>query len=218
MSLGIVFKGPEGIVLAVDSRVTLFQETNQGGQKMVIPATYDNAQKLLKVQGQDFVGAVTFGVGAFGSKEPRTAHSYLPEFESELARVSGGEKSKRLSVEAFAKKLSDFFMRQWKDTGMTVPFAGDMIFYVGGYDENSSHGRVFEVRVPNQPAPKEHMASPFFGAIWGGQYEFVDRLINGLDPSLSAAVNEFLQTPAATRNDQALTDHLKTKFQVPLPW
>ena len=101
---------------------------------------------------------------------------------------------------------------------MAIPFAGDMIFYVGGYDENSPHGRVFEVRVPNQPVPKEHMASPFFGAIWGGQYEFVDRLINGLDPNLSAAVNEFLKTPAATRNDQALTDHLKTKFQVPLPW
>ena len=65
---------------------------------MVIPATYNNAQKLLKVQGQDFVGAVTFGVGAFGLKEPRTAHSYLPEFESELTKDAGAEKAKRLSV------------------------------------------------------------------------------------------------------------------------
>jgi hypothetical protein len=219
MSLGIVFKGPEGIVLAVDSRVTLFNETkNPGGKDVMIPATYDNAQKLLKVQGQDIVGAVTFGVGAFGAKEPRTAHSYLPELESELLKAAGGDKPKRLSVEDFAKKLSEFFLRQWNESGMTVPFDGDMFFYVGGYDQNSPHGRVFEIRIPNQAAPKEHMASPYFGVIWGGQHEFVERLITGVDPNIAAAVHEFLKTPAATRNDQALKDHLRDKFQVAIPW
>ena len=82
MSLGIVFKGPEGIVLAADSRVTLTAQ--MPGQNMLLPATYDNATKLLRVNGQEFVGAVNFGLGAIGQQQPRTAHSFIPEFEEEL--------------------------------------------------------------------------------------------------------------------------------------
>jgi len=65
MSLGIAFKGPEGIVLAADSRVTLMAIAQQQGPQVAptgpalqvqIPVTYDNATKLLRVQGQDHVG------------------------------------------------------------------------------------------------------------------------------------------------------------------
>ena len=45
MSLGIAFRGPEGVVLAADSRVTLY--TQIPGQNLSIPSTYDNATKLL---------------------------------------------------------------------------------------------------------------------------------------------------------------------------
>ena len=84
MSIGIAFKGPEGIVLAADSRVTLTGQ--RPNSNVLVEAHYDNATKLLKVRGQDFVGAVTYGLGALGDREPRTAHSYLPEFESELEK------------------------------------------------------------------------------------------------------------------------------------
>ena len=100
MSLGIAFKGPEGIVLAADSRVTL----NGVQGKQLLPSYYDNATKLLRIQGQDFVGVVTYGLGAIGLTEPRTAHSFIPEFEATLANVD------RLSVGEFAVRLSAFFM------------------------------------------------------------------------------------------------------------
>ena len=57
MSLGIAFKGPEGIILAADSRVTLMAQL--AGQNIAIPSTFDNATKLLRVEGQKYVGAVT---------------------------------------------------------------------------------------------------------------------------------------------------------------
>ncbi len=75
---------------------------------MLLPATYDNATKLLSVRGQQYVGAVTYGLGALGPPDFRTAHSLIPEFEHEI------EGAKRLSVQEFAEKLSDFFSRQWK--------------------------------------------------------------------------------------------------------
>jgi hypothetical protein len=84
MSLGIVFKGPEGIVLAADSRVTLnAQQKSPDGTITLLPATFDNATKLLSVNGCSNVGVVTYGLGALGTP-PRTPHSYISEFENHL--------------------------------------------------------------------------------------------------------------------------------------
>ena len=85
MSLGIAFKGPEGIVLAADSRVTINAKRPLSPQQtLILPSTFDNATKLLRVEGQKHVGAVTYGAGTIGLAEPRAAHSFLPEFELEL--------------------------------------------------------------------------------------------------------------------------------------
>ncbi len=51
MSLGMIFKGPEGIVLAADSRVTLNATIPNSNPLIQIPATFDYATKLLKVEG-----------------------------------------------------------------------------------------------------------------------------------------------------------------------
>jgi len=75
MSLGIAFKGPEGIVLAADSRVTLTTQIEREGQTAVLPSTFDNARKLLRIDGQYFVGALTYGLGALAksNREQPTA-------------------------------------------------------------------------------------------------------------------------------------------------
>src|ERR1700687_736895 len=99
MSLGIAFKGAEGVVLAADSRVTLLAQLQGTNPPLMVPATFDNATKLLTTQKQKHVAAVTYGAGAIGLKAPRTAASYMPEFDAELEK---SKKSPRLSVEEFA--------------------------------------------------------------------------------------------------------------------
>ena len=113
MSLGIALKGPEGIVLAADSRVTLFSTTQMPNnpQPFLIPSSFDNATKLLRAEHHNYVAAVTYGMGALGQQQPRTAHSFLPEFDQEL-----GEK--RIKVHEFAKKLGEFFLGQWQAAHM----------------------------------------------------------------------------------------------------
>jgi len=189
MSLGIVFKGPEGIVLAADSRVTLMSKFEDGS---IMPSTFDNTLKLLRVNGQDFVGIITYGLGAIG-KNPRTAYSYIPEFEASIKR----KKNKRLGVEDIAQKLSSFFMERWKDEEMPNPQEwkagknGDMVFLLGGYDEGEPYGRVYEVDIPSQPSPREwHLNT--FGPVWGGQQDFVGRLIHGYDPNMIQAIQKSL--------------------------
>ncbi|MGF1473393.1 MAG: hypothetical protein ACFB50_16860 [Rubrobacteraceae bacterium] len=208
MSLGIAFKGPEGIVLAVDSRVTLtvhHSDTNASH-----PAYYDNATKLLKVEGHDYVGAVTYGVGALGGAQPRTAHSYIPEFEREIG-------SERLSVEDFAARLGDFFLRQWRSTMSpnTAP-KDSMVFLVGGFDRDAAYGRVFQVAVPTEPAPKEFNAAENFGITWGGQGDIASRIIHGYDPSLDGLVKKHVHLNAAST--RSFRDQVLGALAVSIPY
>lgn len=213
MSLGIAFKGPEGIVLAADSRVTLnAQQLQPNGPVLILPATFDNATKLLRVKGQDYVGAVTYGVGAIG-QPPRTAHSFLPELEAAITTASGGH---RLSVENFARELSRFFVDQWTALMGGAQNVGDMIFLIGGYDEGAPYGRVFEFAIPNRPAPGEkHAAAGEFGITWGGQHEFVSRLLNGLDPRTVELAAAELGLDGATKDRLA---HKFTELATPIPY
>ena len=186
MSLGIAFKGPEGIVLAADSRVTLMAQIP--GENMLVPATYDNATKLLKIAEQKYVGAVTYGLGAIGQSQPRTAHSYIPELEEKLKKEGVG----RLQVKDFAHRLSAFFLDRWTDQ-MPPGYSGpDMVFLVGGYDDGAPYGSVFEFHIPKQPDPHEWHVDTF-GMVWGGQREFADRIIRGFDDQLLQIVQQTLK-------------------------
>jgi hypothetical protein len=210
MSLGIAFKGPEGIVLAADSRVTLKMEATQGAEKLIIPATYDNATKLLRFQDHNYVGAVTYGAGAIGTREPRTAHSFLPEFDSELAKKD----EKRLSVENFAKGLSDFFSRQWSERMPQTP-ADPMVFLVGGFDQDAPYGRVFQFAVPSSPVPAEQQAGDF-GLTWGGQLGFTSRLIKGMDPQLPLLAQKHLKL--SDEQTIALASFLDSRLSLRIPY
>jgi hypothetical protein len=217
MSLGIAFKGPEGIVLAADSRVTLNIPVQvPGGPQFLLPATFDNATKLLKAKGQEFVGAITYGAGAIGQQEPRTAHSFIPEFEASLPN------EQRLSVQDFAQRLSDFFLARWTDAGMPNPAVPgqDMVFLVGGYDDGATYGRVFEIFIPSKPVPRETLPAGQFGATWGGQNQIVARLINGFDPMTPTVARDFLQVPGVVPQGQLdpLDVELRTKLAARIPW
>jgi len=212
MSLGIAFKGPEGIVLAADSRVTLTGQLQVPNQPVtLLPSTYNNATKLLKVKGQNYVGAVTYGVGAIGQTEPRTAHSYLPEIEHELKDAG------RLSVQQFAQKLSDFFLDKWNAQKIPYVTGQDMVFLVGGYDDGATYGKVFEIHIPSHPDPLEwHNAPGHFGIVWGGQREYADRLIHGYDGRLPEMIKQFLNMDDQKRDD--LSEYLKKHLQAPVPF
>jgi hypothetical protein len=204
MSLGIAIKGPEGIVLAADSRVTLFSLTPPnpalGNQSMVIPANFDNATKLVTVAGQEYVGAVTYGLGALLTPDgPRTMHSFIPEFEQELSQADSHGPAARLPVDEFAQRLSDFYSQQWtKHVGRAANMGEDISFLVGGYDVNAAYGRVFRFQIPTSPNLTEESAGPGqFGITWGGQPEVVYRMLFGYDAQLPALIKTRLNLSQA---------------------
>src|SRR5258708_16530663 len=96
MSLGIVVKSPEGLVLAAESRVTLLGS---------VPVTFDHATKVLSFRGpHDNIGTVTYGQAALGL---RSAQNFLPALEASLPPQTA-------SVSGFAQSLQQFFTQQWQ--------------------------------------------------------------------------------------------------------
>lgn len=218
MSLGIAIKGSEGIVLAADSRVTLLlqQAVPAGAPVTLLPATFDNATKLLKVTNQDYVGAVTFGLGAMMTPlGPRTMQSFIPEFEAELTKK---ELTTRLPVQDFAKELSAFFLGRWNALMNRPATPGEEImFQVGGYDDGAIYGRIFTFNIPSLPTPAEQNAGAgAFGISWGGQTELVQRLMVGYDGELPSFLQQQLGlTPAQMQQLQA---QMPQKFQAVIPY
>lgn len=188
MSLGIVIKGPEGVVLAADSRITL--EARRGTAPPII-VNFDNATKLLAfAPPNEFVGAVTYGAAVIGR---RTPHSYLPEFEVSLASAG------RLPIQEFAKRLSRFFLERWCEA-MPGDYAGpQMSFIVGGYDQNEPYGKVFLFEIPKNPDPDPRNAGESnFGMTWGGQLETVSQLVLGYAPTTIGVARGVLGIDEAT--------------------
>jgi hypothetical protein len=204
MSLGIVIKGPEGLVLAAESRVTLSAQTPQGQ----VHVNFDNATKLLSFSNHSYVGVVTYGLAAIGL---RTANSYISEFETGLS-------DNRLPVSEFAGLLSEFFVKQWNESQMPKPqdYKGpNMIFVTGGFDEEEPYGKVLVFEIPGKPDPIEQQPNPGeFGITWGGQREFVDRLVQGYDENLLKIVSNTLKLQSQ-QVDQ-LRENLNT-LQMPIP-
>jgi len=210
MSLGIAFKGPEGLVLAVDSRVTLNAALPSGP----VAAYFDNATKLLPLEGQRYVGIITYGLGALGQTQPRTAHSFTPEFEAELGKKHNG----RATVAQIAQAVSDFYAAQWESADMPAadtPGLMPMTFLVAGFDEGAPYGKVYEVSVPTAPTPVEKAAGEF-GVTFGGQAELAARLIGGVDPRAAGLAKDVLDIADDQMKD--LEQRWTVELSLPIPY
>jgi len=197
MSLGVAILGPEGVVLAADSRITLTAE-RPGAPPL--PVNFDSATKLLSFsKPHNYVGAVTYGAAVINL---RSAHSLVPEFEVQL------EREDRLPVEAFAHRLGEFFLDQWR-RAIPGDYAGpSMMFIVGGFDPQAAYGRVFLIDIPNDPEPVEqNPGETEFGMTWGGQLQIPSRIIHGFDPMVPHIIREQLGL-----EEQEL-EHLRRAFK-----
>ena len=200
MSLGVVIKGPEGIVVAADTRVTLAI-----GHPVSHQVNFDNATKILRFQGvHSYVGVVTYGDSVIGQ---RIVHSYIPEIELELGQC-------RLSIKTYAEKLSEFFLGQWQKDRNPGPRAG-VEFIVGGYDEGMPYGSVYLFRIPHAHKPfPQHVDG--FGITWGGQLEIANRVLQGYDSQLIPILQDRLSL--SDSDTSQLEDELKLRLRANIPY
>jgi hypothetical protein len=151
------------------------------------------------------VGIVTYGLAAIGL---RTAHSFLPEFESGLS-------DKRLGIEDYACRLSKFYMEQWNKL-MKGDYQGpNMSFVVAGFNEGEPYGRVYLFEIPTTPQPEErNPGMDSFGITWGGQREFVDRILSGYDHRLPQLITDALKLD---EGQQKVLQQILSSMQMQVP-
>jgi len=215
MSLAVVVKGPDGLVVAADSRVTL--EAKKGdGQPMLV--NFDNMTKILTFsEPHNHMAAVTYGAAVVGL---RTAHSFAPELELFLRSKSTGSKSKkqkRQSVAKYASLLSEFFLAQWKKS-MPDDYRGqDMVFIVVGYDVAEPYGTAYQFEIPRNPEPRpnEHLPDGF-GMTWGGQLNVASRIVHGFDPATVPLLEKELGLTAEQKEQVA--KRLMESLIFPIPY
>jgi hypothetical protein len=199
MSLGIVIKVPEGLVLAAESRITLGAQINTPMGIQQLPVYFDNATKLLSFSSPNTtVGVVTYGQAVIGQQNnQRTAASFISEFEAGLPK-------KRLSVLEFAEKISEFYLKQWRSTmppddkinNIPIP---NMTFVIAGFNPDEIYGQVYIVEIPRIPKPIERSKNNEFGITFGGQHEIVSRIMMGYDVRLPEVLQKGLNlTPEQT--------------------
>ena len=204
MSLGIVIKGPEGVVLAADTRLTLGT------------VTFDNASKILPLG--DNAAAVTYGAGSIGG---RSAHSLIPQFLKEMReRYSEDDTGRSLNplkegpvlpVALWTSELGAFFQRHWESAG-SPPEAQGMSFLVAGITEGMPYGEVFWLPYIGSNATQAHQGQ--FGMSWGGQSDLASRIINGYDGKLL----EHLAAQLPEVDAPAILRTYAQKYQLPVPY
>lgn len=209
MSLGIVIKGPEGLVLAADSRVTVQTKDVMGKINSV---NFDNATKLITFSDHPNIGLVTYGQPAIGDTL-RTVHSFIPEFEDHIAKKY---KEKVLSVESFAQEVANFFHSQWKLSSKIEDYKGPpMTIITAGYNKDEHFGRVYISELPYKVVPEERSPGPKgFGITWGGQREIVDRIILGYDSGIGDVIR------SSNISEEQKKNIIKTmeQFQISIPY
>ena len=203
MSLGVIIKAQEGLVLAAESRVTLTAKNDVDGT--VLPIYFDSATKLFSFRRIPKIGVVTWGQSAIGNRPIQT---FMPEFERKI-----GSGKKVSYVSEFAKHLSDFFLELWQKSMQGVENVPPMTFAIGGFNRNALYGKVYLVEIPNKPTPEERNQNDF-GYTWGGQHEIVSRITRGYDAGVLQLIGQKFNL------DQNGMKELETelmRFHIPVP-
>ncbi|MDE0207672.1 MAG: hypothetical protein OXP66_16785 [Candidatus Tectomicrobia bacterium] len=207
MSLVAVVKGPEGVVLGADTRLTLTVTDPNGSRRDV---NYDNATKFLtfprSVSGVH-VAAVTYGNAII---DERSVPSYTPEIEMQMEPLPQ-------TVEQYAVYISEFFQNKWDQISSKSPnsLQGSITIIVGGYDSNKPHGSVYDFTIPQNPLPRQHYEGGF-GMRWGGQLNIANRIIFGFDPDLIAVIRNELSVPPDKA--QTLLDAARSRLEYAIPY
>jgi len=163
VTIAVCVSVPEGVVLAAESRQVYLNV------KKNFRVVSDTAQKVFQLSNT--VRGLTYGQAVVSGK------SILSLVEEYKANVKS---SSPTSVKGFADGLGGLLDTKWKAqaTGESDPEGGNVWVIVAGYDEDGSR-RVFECTIPG-PSVVE-IRTP---AIWKGQEDVADRLIDGFDPRI----------------------------------
>ena len=186
MSICVMVKVPEGLVLAADSAATVnaspVTEGGDPGPSGVLKVFF-NATKVFQIRDLP-VGVLTWGAGSFRA---RTVASLVEEFENEkdVQQINWSN----LNVETLASDFWRFMNARSEELLPKVPKDGrpKTGFVICGYSGSEffpeEYVAVVPTGSPRRLRPPNHN-QPDFGANWFGSTDAIVRLHHGRDDRL----------------------------------
>ncbi len=224
MTVAVAASFPDGVVLGVDSAVTI---NHPNGQVIKI---YENAEKLFQI-GEKPIGIAAFGLAIL---DARGIGSYLREFE-----VSNPNNiiSKQASVQDVVEELRKFFMQIYQTTvipeletqkgkkfaELTDKEKPVLGLAVGGYSGVTPFSEVWEILIPinNTPNSARQWCKPKeFRCAWFAVNAPIYRYTKGYDRNLLIELKEHFAnlrgTPLNPSEEQAI-DAIVAKHEYSFP-
>ncbi|WP_175254157.1 hypothetical protein [Pseudomonas sp. BMW13] len=116
------------------------------------------------------------------------------------------------TVEEVANEFKTFVRREWEKEVDFVnadeemrPFFPDVQFIVGGYGKDDDRGRLFKIWIaPDVIRETVSTTETGTGACWGGQAEFVERLLMGVDAQIEQTITRIVTAALNTRTQKTV--------------
>jgi len=197
MSIAMVVKVSEGLVLAADSASTLHGRVEgPGGIQEGVLKTYYNARKLLQI-GNFPIGVLTWGQAYVGL---RTVESLVREWEHDqhwqsrkgYQEAHGDSYSARACAEGLCQHLTSAHAREFGNLPEEQRPQLGMI--VAGYSEGQFFPEIWRFVLPFEDQAHDQRpdrdGQPDFGASWFGLTEPLVRLHWGRDDAVIKIMSE----------------------------
>jgi len=220
MSIVIVVKVSEGLVLAADSAATLLGTLHGPNiEQSGVLKTFYNADKLFQI-GDLPIGVLTWGNAFIG---PRTLESIVREWEhnahwESLIQYKQQYNEERYSVRKCAESLLQHLTATHRSEFSSLPMEQQPAIgiIVAGYSEGEFFPEIWRFVVPldekvhNQRPDINNQ--PNFGASWFGLTDAIVRLHFGHDDGAVTVLSERLGVPESEIRD------ILAPFQYPIPF
>ena len=219
MSVAVVVKVSEGVVLAADSAAALHGRiAGPGGVQQGVVKTYYNAKKLMRI-GDFPVGVLTWGQAYIGA---RTIESLVREWEHNEGWQSQKQYQERekssFSVEVCAEGLRKHIAQAHDEEFASLPKERrpGLGVVVAGYSQGQFFPEIWRFVLPlddqihNQRPDRD--GKPDFGASWFGLTDAIVRLHWGRDENAIKIISEKFDIP-----EQAVFEALQP-LQYPIPF
>ena len=214
MSISVVCNLSDGLILGVDSAVTL----TMSGE---ITKVFEDAEKIFRLDGSR-VGVAFYGMADI---QERSIGSFVREFETGEGYRS---RLKSAPIGEITESLRDFFFRAYVayyETVFGMPFGeiddGSKLtlgLIVGGFSPNAFLSECWHILIPwnaEANSARQIFKPGEFGASWFASSEPIMRYMNGYDPevthSMKMKVAEILGRALTSDEEKGIVDTMLSK-------
>jgi hypothetical protein len=197
MTIALVIKVNDGLVLAADSASTMMSAGSDG--TMSVSNIYNNANKAFNLHKQLPIGALTWGTGNIG---PASISSLAKDVRRRFHGDDHAHDDWKLEQDSYdlkdvAARVKEFlYDEQWKPlvedslpANLPEETRPSMGFLIGGYSSDADQPSVYLLPIGGDPNPQPvEVLSEGTGAMWWGQPEAITRLALGVSLDMDKAL------------------------------